>query len=179
MIGRVRNLLLGRAPHVRRWHPRWADFERPRSALEQILDDPEKRLLIVSSRPTPITNWLADLSDHVWRIPMSRLSRMSLDRWDGFPESFDLRALTGFVQDVKERVRRIKIPVYSHALYDVLPDETVVIEGSDLGRLMRDLEGIYHVPPDLMGVDGPRKRLEIAPWILEERRLPCFRESCP
>src|SRR6516165_2486968 len=89
MIGRGRNLLLGRPPHVRRWHPRWTDFERPRSALEQILDDPEKQLLIVSSRPTPMTNWLADLSDHVWRIPMSRLSRMSLDRRDGFPESFD------------------------------------------------------------------------------------------
>jgi hypothetical protein len=89
MIGRVHNLLLGRAPHVRRWHPRWTDFERPRSALEQLLDDPEKRLLIVSSRPTPMTNWLADVSDHVWRIPMSRLSRMSLDRRDEFPESFD------------------------------------------------------------------------------------------
>jgi hypothetical protein len=89
IIGRLRTLLLGRAPHVRRWHPRWTDFERPRSALEQILDDPEKRLLIVSSRPTPMTNWLADLSDHVLRIPMSRLSRMSLDRRDELPESFD------------------------------------------------------------------------------------------
>jgi len=89
MIGRVRDLLLGGPPHVRRWHPRWTDFERPRSALEQILDDPEKRLLIVSCRPTPMTNWLADLSDHVWRIPMSRLSRMSFDRRDGFPETFD------------------------------------------------------------------------------------------
>jgi 2-polyprenyl-3-methyl-5-hydroxy-6-metoxy-1,4-benzoquinol methylase len=89
MIGRVRNLLLGRAPHVRRWHPRWADFKRPRSALEQILDDCEKRLLIVSSRPTPMTNWLADLSDRVWRIPMSRLFRMSVDRRDEFPEKFD------------------------------------------------------------------------------------------
>ena len=89
MIGRMRNLLLGRAPHVRRWHPRWADFERPRNALEQILRDPENRLLIVSSRPTPMTNWLADLSDHVWRIPISRLSRMSVDRRDEFPERFD------------------------------------------------------------------------------------------
>src|SRR6516165_4756341 len=89
MLGRLRTVLLGRAPNVRRWHPRWTDFERPRRALEQILDDPGKRLLIVSSRPTPMTNWLADLSDHARRIPMSRLSRMSLDRRDEFPESFD------------------------------------------------------------------------------------------
>ena len=33
---------------------------------------------------------------------------------------------------------------------------------------MRDLANTYHVPTDLMGVDGPRKRLEIEPWILEE-----------
>lgn len=50
----------------------------------------------------------------------------------GFPESFDLRAVTRFVQDVKERAPRIEIPVYSHALYDVMPDEKVVIEGADL-----------------------------------------------
>lgn len=50
----------------------------------------------------------------------------------GFPESFDLHALTRFVQDVKARERRIEIPVYSHALYDVMPDEKIVIEGPDL-----------------------------------------------
>jgi len=50
----------------------------------------------------------------------------------GFPESFDLSALTRFVQDVKERAPRIEIPVYSHALYDVMPDEKIVIEASDL-----------------------------------------------
>src|SRR5437879_12322447 len=43
-----------------------------------------------------------------------------------------------------------------------------IVEGSDLEPLRKVLEGTYHVPPDLMGVDGPRKRLEIAPWILEE-----------
>ncbi len=50
----------------------------------------------------------------------------------GFPESFDLTALTRFVQAVKARERRVEIPVYSHSLYDVMPDEKVVIEGSDL-----------------------------------------------
>ena len=34
--------------------------------------------------------------------------------------------------NVKARVKRIEIPVYSHALYDVMPDEKVVIEGPDL-----------------------------------------------
>ncbi len=89
MMGRMHNLLLGRAPNVRRWHPRWADFRNPRIALEQILEDPEKRLLIVSGRPTLMTNWLADSSGHVHRIPMSRLLRLNLERGDELRGRFD------------------------------------------------------------------------------------------
>jgi pyruvate formate-lyase activating enzyme-like uncharacterized protein len=42
-----------------------------------------------------------------------------------------------------------------------------ILEGSDLEPLMRDLEVRHRVPRDLMGLDGARKRLEVAPWILE------------
>jgi hypothetical protein len=89
MMGRMRNLLLGRAPNVRRWHPRWADFRNPRIALEEILADPKKRLLIVSGRPTLITNWLADSSGHVHRIPLSRLLRLNLERSEELRDRFD------------------------------------------------------------------------------------------
>jgi type I pantothenate kinase len=60
------------------------------------------------------------------------LAERGLTFLKGFPESFDLGAITRFVQDVKAGERRIEIPVYSHALYDVMPDEKVVIEGADL-----------------------------------------------
>ena len=43
-----------------------------------------------------------------------------------------------------------------------------IFEGSNLESLMDDLERMYQVPKDLMGLDRLRKRLEIAPWILEE-----------
>jgi len=42
-----------------------------------------------------------------------------------------------------------------------------ILEGSDLGPLMEDLERTHRVPKDLMGLDEARKRLEIAPWILQ------------
>src|SRR5437016_8925334 len=42
-----------------------------------------------------------------------------------------------------------------------------IFEGSNLESLMDDLERTYRVPRDLMGLDPRRKRLEIAPWILE------------
>jgi 2-polyprenyl-3-methyl-5-hydroxy-6-metoxy-1,4-benzoquinol methylase len=89
LAGGLRNFLLGRAPHVRRWHPRWRDFEGPRNALAQLLDNPEKRLLTVSSRPTPMTNWLADRSENVRRIPISRLPRANLDLTDTAEDRFD------------------------------------------------------------------------------------------
>lgn len=60
------------------------------------------------------------------------LAERGLTFLKGFPESFDLDAAVRFVQSVKAGERRIEIPVYSHALYDVLPDEKVLIEGSDL-----------------------------------------------
>jgi len=43
-----------------------------------------------------------------------------------------------------------------------------VIEGDGLDDLMRDLSTTHRVPEGLMGLDGRRRRLEIAPWILEE-----------
>jgi len=56
--------------------------------------------------------------------------------------------------------------------WDVVTDDGTLLkgifEGSNLESLMDDLERLYQVPKDLMGLDRPRKRLEIAPWILEE-----------
>jgi 2-polyprenyl-3-methyl-5-hydroxy-6-metoxy-1,4-benzoquinol methylase len=89
LAGGLRNFLLGRAPDVRRWHPRWRDLEVPRSELARLLDTPEKRLLIVSSRPTPMTNWLADRSENVRRISISRLPRASLELTEAAQERFD------------------------------------------------------------------------------------------
>src|SRR5437763_14615268 len=49
------------------------------------------------------------------------LAERGLTFLKGFPESFDLDAAVRFVEAVKSSERRIEIPVYSHALYDVMP----------------------------------------------------------
>jgi len=41
----------------------------------------------------------------------------------GFPESYDLRALIGFLSDVKAGRDELAVPVYSHLTYDIVPDE--------------------------------------------------------
>ncbi len=43
-----------------------------------------------------------------------------------------------------------------------------VVEGGDLDRLREEIVGKYHVPENLVGFGGDPRRLEVAPWVLEE-----------
>ncbi len=55
----------------------------------------------------------------------------------GFPESYDVRKLLQFLADVKSGRPETQVPVYSHQLYDIVPDLThtvrqphiVIVEG--------------------------------------------------
>lgn len=50
----------------------------------------------------------------------------------GFPESFDLTALIQFVSDLKAGRRGIRIPVYSHHIYDIVPEKYSVMDQPDI-----------------------------------------------
>jgi len=50
----------------------------------------------------------------------------------GFPESYDRRRLVRFVADLKAGVAEVTAPVYSHLVYDILPDEMQVVRQPDL-----------------------------------------------
>jgi type I pantothenate kinase len=50
----------------------------------------------------------------------------------GFPETYDWDAVTAFVRAVKSNARRIRIPVYSHTVYDILPGESTTVDDTDL-----------------------------------------------
>lgn len=50
----------------------------------------------------------------------------------GFPESYDRRRLLGFIEGVKSGVPRIEVPIYSHLVYDIVPDEARVIDRPDI-----------------------------------------------
>ena len=47
----------------------------------------------------------------------------------GFPESYDRRALLRFVIDVKSGQEEVFAPVYSHLVYDIVPDAKVRCSG--------------------------------------------------
>ncbi|MBU1174379.1 MAG: type I pantothenate kinase, partial [Alphaproteobacteria bacterium] len=50
----------------------------------------------------------------------------------GFPESYDRAHFISFLSAVKSGRPRVKAPVYSHLIYDVIPDKYVVVDQPDI-----------------------------------------------
>ncbi len=78
----------------------------------------------------------------------------------GYKDAWQLRTR------IKRRAENVARP------WDVVTDDGTlvkgVIEGDDLDELLRDLSRRHRVPKKLMGLDATKRRIEIAPWILEE-----------
>ena len=68
----------------------------------------------------------------------------------GFPESYDRRALLRFVVDIKSGKDEVEAPIYSHLVYDVVPDEKVVIKRPDIVII----EGLNVLQPARVREDG-------------------------
>ena len=64
--------------------------------------------------------------------PNAILEREGLMEKKGFPESYDLPALLRFLTDVKAGRRPARAPVYSHLIYDVMPNQWIEIDRSDI-----------------------------------------------
>jgi type I pantothenate kinase len=92
-------------------------------------------------------------------LPNAELRRRGLMARKGFPESYDRRALMRFVADVKAGKERVTAPVYSHLVYDIVPDERLTVERPDI----LIVEGLNVLQPALPGTDG-RTRLAVADY---------------
>ena len=88
--------------------------------------------------------------------PNAILEREGLMEKKGFPESYDLPALLRFLSDVKAGRRPARAPVYSHLIYDVMPNQSVEVDRPDIliveglnvlqtGRLPKDGKAIPFV----------------------------------
>jgi type I pantothenate kinase len=64
--------------------------------------------------------------------PNSTLEKLNLMERKGFPESYDQRGLVKFVMDVKSGLANLTVPVYSHVIYDIVPDEHQLIAHPDI-----------------------------------------------
>jgi type I pantothenate kinase len=64
--------------------------------------------------------------------PNAILERDDLLERKGFPESYDLAALLRFLYDIKAGRRPVSAPVYSHLVYDVVPNRWIDIDRPDI-----------------------------------------------
>lgn len=65
-------------------------------------------------------------------FPNKILEERQLMKRKGFPESYDLDRLMVFLADLKAGKNQLKVPVYSHQTYDILPDTYQIIEKPDI-----------------------------------------------
>jgi type I pantothenate kinase len=64
--------------------------------------------------------------------PNAILAREGLMERKGFPESYDLPALLRFLSDIKGGRRPARAPIYSHLVYDVMPNQWIEIDRPDI-----------------------------------------------
>ncbi|MGI8577053.1 MAG: type I pantothenate kinase [Nocardioidaceae bacterium] len=82
--------------------------------------------------------------------PNAELERRSLLNRKGFPESYDRKALLRFVIDIKSGKEEVTAPVYSHLVYDVVPDQRLAIKSPDIVLI----EGLNVLQPARVAADG-------------------------
>ncbi|MDO9454650.1 type I pantothenate kinase [Nocardioides sp.] len=82
--------------------------------------------------------------------PNAELERRGILHRKGFPESYDRRALLRFVVDIKSGKDEVEAPTYSHLVYDVVPDEKVVVKRPDIVII----EGLNVLQPARVSEDG-------------------------
>lgn len=64
--------------------------------------------------------------------PNAVLHERGIMKKKGFPESYDMRRFVQFISDIKSGQPRVSAPVYSHLIYDIVPDGEKVIEQPDI-----------------------------------------------
>ena len=64
--------------------------------------------------------------------PNAMLEADGLMRRKGFPESYDTGRLVRFLSDLKSGARNISVPVYSHLVYDIVPDQVITVDQPDI-----------------------------------------------
>lgn len=82
--------------------------------------------------------------------PNAELNRRGIMHRKGFPESFDQARLLQFMADVKAGRPNVEAPVYSHFTYDIVPNETIVVDRPDV----LIVEGLNVLQPAKLPKDG-------------------------
>ena len=139
-------------PLVRLLQKKYADFEKWNRDKLDFLQIPVKKTpfivgvsgsVAVGKSTTArllqvlLSNWFSDLTTQLittdgFLYPNAELKRRHLMSRKGFPESYNMKELIHFLNAVKTGQKQIKVPKYSHQVYDVIKDEYDVIDQPDI-----------------------------------------------
>lgn len=139
-------------PLVRLLQKKYADFEKWNRDKLDFLQIPVKKTpfivgisgsVAVGKSTTArllqvlLSNWFSDLKTQLittdgFLYPNAELKRRHLMSRKGFPESYNMKELIHFLNTVKTGQKQIKVPKYSHQVYDVIKDEYDVIDQPDI-----------------------------------------------
>lgn len=64
--------------------------------------------------------------------PLEKLKRDNILDKKGFPISYNTSHLLQFLSDIKSSKPKVKVPVYSHLTYDIIPDKFDIIDQPDI-----------------------------------------------
>lgn len=64
--------------------------------------------------------------------PNAVLTERGIMQRKGFPESYDRPRFVSFLSDIKSGKANVKVPVYSHLVYDVVPGQEVTVDRPDI-----------------------------------------------
>jgi type I pantothenate kinase len=64
--------------------------------------------------------------------PNALLTARGIMNRKGFPDSYDTRRLLTFLREVKSGEAEVRAPIYSHIVYDIVPDEELVVRQPDI-----------------------------------------------
>ena len=65
-------------------------------------------------------------------FPNAVLQKRHLMPKKGFPQSYNRAALLNFLRDLKAGKANLRVPVYSHHTYDIVADETLLVDQPDI-----------------------------------------------
>ncbi|MCI7551965.1 MAG: type I pantothenate kinase [Actinomycetaceae bacterium] len=83
--------------------------------------------------------------------PNARLEQMGLLGRKGFPESYNRHALLEFLAAVKAGEPHLRVPVYDHLSYDIVPDQHIEVDRPEI-LIVEGLNVLQ--PPRLSTTDG-------------------------
>ncbi|MFC5370494.1 type I pantothenate kinase [Arcanobacterium bovis] len=84
-------------------------------------------------------------------LPNTQLEQQGIMHRKGFPESYDRHGLINLLSAVKAGKRNLKVPIYDHVTYDIVPGEFLTIDQPDI-LIVEGLNVLQ--PPRLSSTDG-------------------------